>query len=136
MTHRRANGLVRRGWPISVALALLVISGCSTVSPSPWAAGSGASSATINPRFPGYLRVEVTGDGRVLVEEVELSVAQLASVLDGLATKPTILYHRSNPNEDPPPIFEDVLDEIASRQLPIRLVPEDFTSPHYSPPPL
>jgi hypothetical protein len=118
----------------AIALALLVATGCSTASPSPSGGGS-ASPSAVTLRFPGYLRVEVTTDGRVLVEEVEMSVAGLVSVLDGMPTPPTILYHRSNPNEDPPPIFKDVLDAIASRKLPIQLVPEDFTSPDYSPPP-
>lgn len=137
MTHRRGykpSGMSLRAGVV-LALAVLVVAGCSTASPSPSAGQGSGPPAAVTPRFPGYLRVEVTSDGRLLVEEVEMNVAGLVAVLDRMATPPTILYHRSNPTEEPPPIFKDVFDAIASRKLPIQLVPEDFTAPNYSPRP-
>lgn len=137
--------MIRRlGSLIWLAAALL---GCTTSPappgnpPSPTASdgatsGAAGSAPAISPKFPGYLRVEVTADNRVLVEETQMSVAAFAAVLNSMAgSPPIILYHRANPSADPPPIFEDVLNAIISHRLTVQLVAEDFTAPGYVPPP-
>jgi hypothetical protein len=90
----------------------------------------------VSEQFPGFLRVEVTTDGRVLVEEEQMTVEQFSALLDTVAAPHAILYHRSDPAEDPPPIAKDVLDVIIAHRLPVRLEPADFNAPGYVPPPL
>jgi hypothetical protein len=79
--------------------------------------------------------VEVTPDGRVLVEEQEMTVAQFGAVLAGVAKTTVVLYHRSDASAEPPAIAKDVLDAIIARRLPVSLVEADFNAPGYTPPP-
>ena len=79
------------------------------------------------PDFPEYARVKVTADGQIFmngnpaaIEDLEVEFARLATVGGG------VWYYRENPEAEPHPIAEEVLNAIIAAQLPIAFSEVDF----------
>ena len=138
--QRKVGRMMTGGGCVVPALALVLaataaaLAACDSAASSPEPAPSGIGLAS--PRFPGYLRVFVTVDNHLLVEQRPMTVPEFSALLySESASPPIILYGRENPYGDPPPIAKDVLDAVIAHRLVVGLVEGDFTAPEYTPPP-
>lgn len=77
------------------------------------------------------VKVKVLQSGKINVNGQEVSLSELGTILDDLKQKDGgVWYFREEPEHEPSEsltmIIESVLDAITSRELPVRLQPEEY----------
>ena len=77
------------------------------------------------------VKVRVRNSGIINVDNREVSISELESILDDLKEKNgAVWYYRDSPNEEPTEraskTMESVIDTITNRKLPIRLQGEEY----------
>jgi biopolymer transport protein ExbD len=72
-------------------------------------------------------QVKVTADGRVLLNGTEVTIAELEAEFERLkGAGGRVLYYRENPDSEPHPIAEAVVQAIVDAELPVQFSETDF----------
>lgn len=96
----------------SLVLCLALVAGCA-----PSASAPDAVPASLRPN-PNGVNLTVLANGKLFVGREVVSLEQLNAHLDRVqASAGTVWYHRQNPEQEPPPIADQVIQAIIARRL-------------------